>query len=333
VDTTQLLSADVEHFVAVVPRHFTDLDPRGETCCSAGRGRHLRPGDGAGTGRPRRSGRVRRGAAGGHRARADLVPSSPGAPPGVRPAGRGPGPLVAAALALAGRPGRSACPAPGVVGRPGLLDGDARERALVDPAGAGRALPADEVGGGWLIVLEVNGLVSVQVGRWVLRPGTRSAVARLVLLGPNLFALAVLPHTVQNLEYTTQTQYVDDLRQGLDAGGVTLDGEQMCNLQPYDADGRPPSGYSSSRSRAARWTCATPTATAPAPTRGCSGTWPGGTSFRRPSDASEATTSWHLPRPGPRTAGRPRAGRTRVPHVAHPLRAASAGDRDAGQRR
>ena len=44
------------------------------------------------------------------------------------------------------------------------------------------------------------------------------------------------------MEYTAQAQYFEDLRPGLDTGGLTLDGERLCNLQPYDAAGRPLTG-------------------------------------------------------------------------------------------
>lgn len=102
-------------------------------------------------------------------------------------------------------------------------------------------LPTPSAGAG-AAVLVVAALLSVQVGRGRLWPGTRSTLARVVLLALNLFALAVLPNTVQNVEYTAQAQYFDDLAPSLQQRGVTLDGEQVCNIQAYDADGRPLTG-------------------------------------------------------------------------------------------
>ncbi|WP_457207322.1 hypothetical protein [Nocardioides sp. P5_C9_2] len=99
-------------------------------------------------------------------------------------------------------------------------------------------LPTGSAGAG-AVVLLAAALVSVQVGRGRLWPGTRSTAARLVLLALNLFALAVLPNTVQNVEYIAQAKYYDDLAPSIDQRGVVLDGEQVCNIQPYAADGRP----------------------------------------------------------------------------------------------
>ena len=92
-------------------------------------------------------------------------------------------------------------------------------------------------------LLVVAAVISVQVGRGRLWPsGSASILSRLVLLGLNVFAIAMTPPVFGSLPNVT----FEDINSGyLDGGydiGLTNDGAKVSNVYPYDADGRPLTG-------------------------------------------------------------------------------------------
>ena len=107
---------------------------------------------------------------------------------------------------------------------------------------------------GWALLL-VAAVVSVQVGRSKLWPGRtdRGALARVILLGLNVAAIAVLPLLVQQVDDHSSARYgrgfelgyqqgARDMRASgyhTDKAGLYADGKWVSNIYPYDAQGRP----------------------------------------------------------------------------------------------
>jgi len=95
------------------------------------------------------------------------------------------------------------------------------------------------------LVLALAALVSVQIGRGHWWPGSRSAGGasrRLVLLGLNVFAIAVAPGILGSFPNAGAFTGMDDDGAYYFRHGVFNNGSVVCNLQPYDAQGRPLQG-------------------------------------------------------------------------------------------
>jgi hypothetical protein len=130
----------------------------------------------------------------------------------------------------------------------------------------------------------------------------------------------VLPSTVPDEEYTAQATYFEDLRPDLDTGGLTLDGERVCNRQPYDAAGRPLSGVQLFTERGGPLDVR-------CPDRYGTGAYPWmlgdvarwnvfpQAERRQPGDDRVAPDAYDSGRP----PAFPEVGRPRVPEVTHPL--------------
>lgn len=108
---------------------------------------------------------------------------------------------------------------------------------------------------GWLM-LAVAVLLSIQMGRGRLWPGSRGSLApRLVLLGLNGLAVAIAPFVLSaadsgsvwagawqegyNVGHAEATTGLDETGE---ATGLSVGGRQVTNIYPYDAAGRPLSG-------------------------------------------------------------------------------------------
>jgi len=77
------------------------------------------------------------------------------------------------------------------------------------------------------------------------RPDSRGTAPRVVLLGLNLFALAMIPAVEQYYQDAEWRQRLDSGfadASWLDNTGVMNRGEQVCNIAAYDADGEPLAG-------------------------------------------------------------------------------------------
>ncbi len=104
-------------------------------------------------------------------------------------------------------------------------------------------LPTEQAGVG-AVLLGIAIVLSVQIGRGKLWPGTPQAHARLVLLALNVFAVALVPHTFDRVqrEYT----HIYEVRWGGTGQavepGVRSGPRFFCNLQTYDAAGNPLTG-------------------------------------------------------------------------------------------
>lgn len=114
---------------------------------------------------------------------------------------------------------------------------------------------SDPVG---IAALVVGVLLSVQLGRGRIWPvgGWRRLVAlRVLLLGLNVLALAMVPAVLRGLEHSRDSIYDSAFRRGVDTGyanglqesrdsgtdkaGLYLDGTWVSQIYPYDAHGRP----------------------------------------------------------------------------------------------
>jgi hypothetical protein len=118
-----------------------------------------------------------------------------------------------------------------------------------------QVIPGSDVPGA--IALMVAVVFSVQLGRGKLWPGDRLhrvAMLRVVLLGLNCFAVAMIPVVLQGLDHRSSDRYSSgfdlgyqqgarDIRESdayrIDKAGLYADGKWVSNIYPYDAQGRP----------------------------------------------------------------------------------------------
>lgn len=105
--------------------------------------------------------------------------------------------------------------------------------------------PSVVLDGWWWLVLAVMVGVSVQLGRGHGRLGTmrRAAAGRLVVVGLNLLALAVLPGAVDRVAwYVAETRgqelYGQPWYQAPDPDTLTYQGRRICTLRVVDKQGR-----------------------------------------------------------------------------------------------
>jgi hypothetical protein len=240
VNTSPLLSADVEHFVAAVRRHFTDLDPEEREELLGGLEADI----------------------------SDLV-----AERGTGALGD-PGAYATELRAAAGLPPstpRRARTFPGI-GLGEVLDDVHRfwDRALDALPGSPRGFveslqpvwwvlravvawllvqdfrfPSVVLDARWWLVLAVMVAVSVQLGRGGLGLGVlrRAAAGRVLVVALNLLALALLPGAVDRVAwYVAETRgeelYGHSWNQGVDPEVITYQGRQVCTLRVVDTRGR-----------------------------------------------------------------------------------------------
>jgi hypothetical protein len=127
---------------------------------------------------------------------------------------------------------------------------------LVDMRGGrSRASVIPDLDGiGWLLCL-VAIAGSIAIGRGALWPGgaRRGSLARVVLLGLNMFAVVVTPMAVSQVVDSVNHRYDRGQGVGFEQGyraaqaqgidgpkaGLYLDGTWVSNIYPYDAQGRP----------------------------------------------------------------------------------------------
>ncbi|EON23250.1 MULTISPECIES: hypothetical protein [Nocardioides] len=93
-----------------------------------------------------------------------------------------------------------------------------------------------------LLILAVASIVSIQIGRGKIWPGTSGLLARVVLLVLNVFALLITFDTLQRVEYSIQDDMVERLGyngQPTPTPGLTFNGQPVTNVYPFDAAGNP----------------------------------------------------------------------------------------------
>jgi hypothetical protein len=113
-------------------------------------------------------------------------------------------------------------------------------------------VPGGELPGVAAVLL--GALLSIQLGRGRLWPGDawrRIAALRVLVVGLNLFALAMIPVVLAGLGHGKSDRYNRGFDQGYqaamresramngDKAGVYVDGKWVSNIYPYDAQGRP----------------------------------------------------------------------------------------------
>lgn len=99
----------------------------------------------------------------------------------------------------------------------------------------------------WLAILLGFVVVSVQLGRGVWRLGdlVRTRVlARLVLVGLNIFAIAMIPGAVDRTKWAIAQQLSWQFTDGQTSTGLLGNGspDPITNIYPYDANGQPLTG-------------------------------------------------------------------------------------------
>ncbi|WP_248582269.1 hypothetical protein [Nocardioides sp. InS609-2] len=103
---------------------------------------------------------------------------------------------------------------------------------------------------GWVPTLDGLGVpllllavaLSVQIGRSKLWPGSPGVVARVVLLGLNLFAVCMVFPVFGSLPNATWAQIDSGYTDTAYSTGITSNGSDVSNIYPYDADGQPLTG-------------------------------------------------------------------------------------------
>ncbi len=119
------------------------------------------------------------------------------------------------------------------------------ELVLTPYARGASFLPTENVLLGVIVVMGASAL-SVQIGRGRLWPGTQQASARTVLGLLNALAVVVVPTIIASAIYIhdqrveqLNAQRTEQLNAQLSQRGLTNDGVDVCNIQPYDAAGNP----------------------------------------------------------------------------------------------
>jgi hypothetical protein len=117
--------------------------------------------------------------------------------------------------------------------------------ALVLGVWALTIVPGETLAGVGAIAVAV--VLSVQLGRgrlWPAERWRRAASLRVLLLGLNLLAVAMVPGVLNGLEHGQQSSLEDAyaVASPAPADGLQLGGEPVRNIYPYDAQGHPLTG-------------------------------------------------------------------------------------------
>ncbi|MGL5808603.1 MAG: hypothetical protein ACRCYQ_01505 [Nocardioides sp.] len=193
---------------------------------------------------------------------ADELRAAAGLPPAVEPAERS-----RALPDVAGMLDRSRARWERVVARPGVVNGIWSFLVVLRPVWwVCRAWVAVQVAdlmfGNWprtfipsiggqligILVLLAAVVISVRIGQGRIWPGHTSGPSptfqRLVLLGLNSLAVLLGPTAVAEVQnYNDYSSLaVDRYGPALNRDGLTYNGQRICDLQPYDADGDPLQG-------------------------------------------------------------------------------------------
>lgn len=165
-----------------------------------------------------------------------------------------------------------------------------------------------DYGEGWLVLLAVAVVGSVQLGRaggLVARIRTHAA-ARLLLVGLNVLAVCLLPGAVDRARWASAREVLDQQDYGSSEYSIGLfyDGAELTNLFPYDADGKPLTGVQLFTQDGRRWG----STTASSRTTACRSSIPGSATAPRGSTPSRCRWGSSTRRPG---SGAPTPGRAR----------------------